>query len=277
MAPATKTQVFAHRGARSIAPENTLPAFEQALEMGVDGIELDVQLSRDAQLVVVHDFTLERTTNGQGKIRDHTADELAQLDAGSHFSPPPISDFRFRISDFGMVLESVIRNPKSAFRNPKWSVGVPTLAQVLDLVGDRCRLNIEIKTTDAAGGRQEAVLLARMIQRRELYQQVIVSSFNPFALIWMRRSDPRVALGLLYAEDWPIYLRRAWLRPLVRPSALHPHHTMIDAAYMQWARSKGYAVNTWTVNEVEEARRLAGLGVSALISDAPDQLIAALR
>jgi len=261
-------RVFAHRGARSVAPENTLPAFQQALEMGVDGIELDVQLSRDAQLVVIHDFTLERTTNGRGKVRNHTAEELAQLD---------IADCRFQISDFRTIPKSEVRNLKSEIRNLKWNVGVPTFEQVLDLVGDRCRLNIEIKTTDAAGGRQEAVLLARMIQRRDLYEQVIVSSFNPFALIWMRRADPRVALGLLYAEDWPIYLRRAWLRPLIRPTALHPHHTMIDKAYMQWARSKRYAVNTWTVNEVGEASRLAGLGVSALISDVPDRLMAALR
>ncbi|MFQ5341913.1 MAG: glycerophosphodiester phosphodiesterase [Anaerolineae bacterium] len=254
-------QVFAHRGARSVAPENTLPAFQEALEMGVDGIELDVQLSRDAQLMVIHDFTLERTTNGRGRVRDYTAGELAQLE---------IVDCRLQIADCRTI-------PKSEIRNLKWNAGVPTFEQVLDLVGDRCRLNIEIKTTDAAGGRQEAVLLARMIQRRDLYEQVIVSSFNPFALIWMRRADPRVALGLLYAEDWPIYLRRAWLRPLVRPAALHPHHTMIDKAYMQWARSKGYAVNTWTVNEVEEARRLAGLGIDALISDVPDRLMAALR
>ncbi|MFQ5592620.1 MAG: glycerophosphodiester phosphodiesterase [Anaerolineae bacterium] len=261
-------QVFAHRGARSVAPENTLPAFQQALDMGVDGIELDVQLSRDGQLVVIHDFTLERTTNGRGRVRDHTAGELAQLE---------IADCRLQIADCRIIPKSEIRNQKSEIRNLRWDVGVPTLEQVLDLVGDRCRLNVEIKTADRAGGRQEAALLAQMIQHRDLYEQVIVSSFNPFALIWMRRSDPRVALGLLYAEDWPIYLRRAWLRPLVRPSALHPHHTMIDKAYMQWTRSKGYAVNTWTVNAVEEARRLAGLGVDVLISDVPDRLMAALQ
>lgn len=261
MAQATNTRIFAHRGARSVAPENTLPAFRKALEMGVDGIELDVQLSRDGQLVVIHDFTLERTTNGRGRVRDYTAEELAQLE---------IADRRLQIAD-------CTTTPKSEVRDLKSSVGVPTLEQVLDLVGDRCQLNVEIKTRGLAGGRQEAALLSRMIQRRDLYDQVIVSSFNPFALIWMRRSDPRVALGLLYAEDWPIYLRRAWLRPLVRPAALHPRHTMIDPRYMRWAHSKGYAVNTWTVNEVEEARRLANLGVDSLISDVPDQLMAVLR
>lgn len=254
MTDAIRPRIFAHRGARSVAPENTLPAFQKALEMGIDGIELDVQLSRDGHLVVIHDFTLERTTSGRGRVRDHTADELAQLE----------------IADCRTI-------PKFEIRNPKWNTGVPTLAQVFDLVGDRCQINVEIKTSGAAGGRQESALLARMIQRRDLHDQVIVSSFNPIALIWMRRSDPQIALGLLYAEDWPIYLRRAWLRPLVRPNALHPHHTLIDSSYMQWAGARGYAVNTWTVNEVEEARRQAGLGVSALISDAPDQLIAALR
>jgi glycerophosphoryl diester phosphodiesterase len=269
--------IFAHRGARSVAPENTLPAFQKALDMGVDGIEMDVQLSRDGRLVVIHDFTLERTTNGHGKVRDHTADELTQLDAGSHFSPAPVSDRRLQIADCKGSSQSAIQNPKSEIRNPKWNVGIPTLEQVLDLVGAGCRLNIEIKTPDPAGGGQEVVLLVKVVQRRDLYDQVIVSSFNPIALIRMRRADPRMALGLLYSENQPIYLHRAWLRPLIQPTALHPHRTLIDASYMRWARGKGYAVNTWTVNEVEEARRLAGLGVDALISDVPERLLAALR
>ncbi len=247
---AHRTLIFAHRGARAVAPENTLPAFQKALEMGVDGIELDVQATKDDRLAVIHDFDLSRTTNGQGRVQDFTAAELAQLDAGSHFSP--------------------------AFAG----VGVPTLDQVFDLVqklaGDACTVNVEIKSMDPGGGR-EVDLVAALIRERGLYDQVIVSSFNPISLLKMRWVDPHVTLGLLYAADLPVYLRRAWLGPLIAPEALHPHHALIDEAYMRWARSRGHYVNTWTVNELEEARRLARLGVDVIMSDVPDQIMAGLR
>ena len=240
-----RPMIFAHRGARAVAPENTLPAFQKALEMGVDGIELDVQTTKDNQLAVIHDFELARTTNARGHVRDFTAQELFQLDAGSHFGP-----------EFA-------------------GVGVPTLDQVLDLVGDRCLVNVEIKNMDPKGG-PEIEPLVELIQSRRLYEQVIVSSFNPIALLKMRWVDPRVTLGLLYAEDLPIFLRRAWLGPLIAPEALHPEHSMIDEQYMRWARSRGHYVNTWTVNELDEARRLAELGVDVIMSDVPDQLMEGL-
>lgn len=241
-----RTQVFAHRGAKSVAPENTLPAFAKALEMGVDGIELDVQCTKDGRLAILHDFDLSHTTTGTGRVADYTAEELAQFDAGSHFD------------------EAFAGTP------------IPTLDQVLDLVGDSCLVNVEIKSDDAWGG-AEIEPLAALIRRRRLYEQVIVSSFNPVALIKMRWVDPNVALGLLYSQQLPVYLRRAWLGPLIAPEALHPHYTLIDAEYVRWARSQGHYVNTWTVNQTAEACRLADLGVDALISDVPDQLMVALR
>ena len=107
------TAIFAHRGARCAAPENTLPAFAVALDMGVAGIELDVHRSADGQLVVIHDFTVEKTTDGQGAVEALSAAELRRLDAGSHFSP--------------------------AFAG----VQIPLLEEVLELVGDRCLLNVQ--------------------------------------------------------------------------------------------------------------------------------------
>lgn len=240
-----QVEIFAHRGAKRVAPENTLPAFQAALDMGVDGIELDVQASRDQVLVVMHNFTVDETTNGQGKVSDFTAAELARLDAGSHFSP-----------DFA-------------------GVGVPLLEQVFDLVGSRCRVNVEIKSLDPEGG-PEVDLLAQMIRQRNLYDQVIVSSFNPISLIKMRWMDNRVPLGLLYSTGLPPHLQEAWLSPILRPEALHPHHSLVGSDYMIWAKSIPCRVNTWTVNDVEEARRLAALHVDAIISDVPDLLMAAL-
>jgi glycerophosphoryl diester phosphodiesterase len=239
-------QIFAHRGAKAIAPENTLPAFEQALAMGVDGIELDVHLSQDGHLVVIHDFTVDKTTNGHGPVRALTAAQLAQLDAGSHFDP--------------------------AFAG----VGVPTLIEVLDLVGDRCRVNVEIKSEDPEGG-GEVDVLAAFIRQRNLYDQLIVSSFNPITLIKLRWTDPKIRLGLLYYQPLPSHLRQAWFTPILEPEALHPHHSLIDEALMDWARAKGCAVNTWTVNDPAEAKRLAALGVDAIISDVPDVLINVVR
>ncbi len=239
-------RIFAHRGAKSVAPENTLSAFEAALDMGVDGIELDVHCAKDGELVVIHDFHVDATTNGRGLVSDFTAAELAALDAGSFFAP--------------------------AFAG----VGVPTLVQVLDLIGNRCTINIEIKSEDIrTGGNQVEPLLA-MIVERDLYNQVIVSSFNPVSLIKVRSLDMRVELGVLHGPDLPLFLRSAWTTDIIAPQALHPHHTCVDAAYMAWADERGLFVNTWTVNDPDEAHRLAELNVSTIMSDVPDQLIATL-
>lgn len=238
-------QIFAHRGARVVAPENTLPAFQKALDMHVAGIELDVHCSKDGQLVVIHDFTVNKTTNGTGPVSAFTAAELARLDAGSYLS--------------------------AAFAG----VGVPTLDQVFDLVGNRCRVNVEIKSEDPEGGNQVEPLV-QMIQKRNLYDQVIVSSFNPITLIKMRYTDPKIQLGFLYEEDLPIHLRQAWFTPIIQPEALHPYHKIVDEKLMAWAKSKGCAVNTWTVNDVAEAKRLAALGVDVIMSDVPDVIMAAL-
>lgn len=240
-----RPQIFAHRGAKSVAPENTLPAFQRAVEMGVDGIELDVHCSKDGKLVVIHDETLEGTTNGTGKVGTYTVAQLAKIDAGSHFS--------------------------AAFAG----VGIPTLAEVFDLVGNRCLVNVELKSEDPNGGDQAEPLIA-MIAARNLYDQVIVSSFNPPSLIKMRALAPQVRLGLLYYLPMPPFLRDAWFSPIIRPEAIHPMHSLIDEELMAWAKTYGCAVNTWTVNDVAEARRLAALGVNVIMSDVPDQIMAAL-
>ena len=242
---ASRPQLFAHRGARCVAPENTLPAFAAALEMDVDGIELDVQCSRDGRLVVIHNFQVDETTNGSGDVASFTLAELQLLDAGSHFSP-----------EFA-------------------GTPIPTLEEVLNLVGTRCRVNVEIKSKDPRGGNQVEPLLA-LIQQRKLYDQVLISSFNPIALIKARWHDRHVALGLLHAPDEPFFLRETWTTPVVRPHAVHPHFSMIDDEYMEWARGHGLDVNTWTVNDGADAQRLAALGVDVIMSDVPDQIRTAL-
>lgn len=239
-------QIFAHRGARCVAPENTLPAFDAALAMGVDGIELDVHLTRDGQLVVIHDFDVGKTTDGHGAVAAMSAAEVARLDAGAHFSP--------------------------AFAGTR----IPTLDEVFDLVGDRCRVNVEIKSVEVYA-RDASDAVVALIRRRNLHGQVLVSSFNPITLVKVRHLDPSIALGMLYDAEMPAFFRTIWAGPPIYPQAQHPERGLIDEAYMAWARQAGAAVNTWTVNAVDDARRLATLGVDAIITDVPDRIMAGLR
>ena len=238
-------QVFAHRGARRVAPENTLPAFAAALEMGVDGIELDVHVTSDGQLVVIHDFDVGATTDGAGLVSGMTTAQVMALDAGSHFGP--------------------------SFAGTR----VPTLDEVFDLVSDRCAVNIEIKSEDPYA-RDASDAVVAFIQRRNLHDQVIVSSFNPMTLIKLRYLDHLIPLGLLHDADMPIFLREALAGPPIQPAALHPHYLAVDHSYMTWTQQTGVHVNTWTVNDALEAQHLAALGVNVIMSDAPDVILAAL-
>lgn len=237
--------IFAHRGAKEIAPENTLPAFEAALGMGVHGIELDVHRTRDGELVVIHDFTVDGTTDGTGAVGEMSLAEIRALDAGAHLHA------RFA------------------------GTRVPTLDEVFDLVGQACVVNVEIKTLDHYGGDQAEPLVA-LIRRRDVVDQVLVSSFNPIALLKVHSLNPAIRLALLHMPDLPGFLRRTWSSALFAPEAFHPHFSGVDEAYMRWAREQGLQVNTWTVNEAAEARRVAALGVDVIMTDAPDRIAAAL-
>lgn len=233
-----KPLVLGHRGASAYAPENTLASFNLAFEMGADGIELDVTLARDGVPVVIHDDTVDRTTNGQGAIKSMTLAEVKQLDASFKFEK---------------------------FRGEK----IPTLAEVLKSVGKRGIVNIELKSATLQTDGIEAATLA-VIEETGTAEHVLISSFNPFALYRMAQLDPRLPRGLLYADDMPLYLRRAWLRPLAQPTAMHPKHTMVTDRLVAWAHRKGYKVNVWTVDDPGEAKHLADLGVDSVMTNKPD-------
>ena len=208
---------FAHRGASHHAPENTLAAFILAAEMGAEGIELDVQLSKDGALVVIHDFGLETTTDGTGPVRERTLIELRELDAGLRFDP--------------------------AYAGQR----IPTLQEVIDAVGHRLLLNIELKTSSwRDDGLARAVV--QSIEDNDLLDRTVVSSFNPLALYRVNKLDRFVSTGLLYAPDLPMPLRISWTRHLLKLDAIHPHHSLVDDRYVKWARERGYRVHTWTVD-----------------------------
>jgi glycerophosphoryl diester phosphodiesterase len=233
--------ILAHRGARRQAPENTMAAFRLAAEMGAHGIELDVQLSKDGEAVVIHVFNLDRTTDRDGPVKDLTLVELQRLDAGSWYSAEYAAQ------------------------------RIPTLAQVVQELGPRLILNIELKkNTSQANGLEAEVV--RLIEDANLTQQVIISSFNPLALWRVRRLNPHVPTGLLYAPDQPIYLRGRWLQWLARSGALHPRWDMIDEQFVARSHQRGLAVRPWTCNEPDAMRRLIDWHTDAIITDCPDLL-----
>jgi glycerophosphoryl diester phosphodiesterase len=230
---------FAHRGASRDAPQNTLAAFRLAREMGVDGVELDVQVSKDGEAVVIHDFTVDATTDGQGAVKDKTLAELKELDAGSWF------DARFA------------------------GERIPTLEEVIVEVGHQLVLNIELKAR-AFGSAHLVAEVVRLIEDHGLVQRVILSSFNPLALCRVKRLNHRIPTGLLYYFDLPAHLLRALLLFLTEPDALHPEKHLVTQEYMRWAKERGYRVNVWTVDEPAEMERLIALGVDGIITDHPD-------
>jgi AmmeMemoRadiSam system protein A len=232
---------FGHRGAPTSAPENTLASFEKARGMGADGVELDVTLSADGQVVVIHDEDVERTTNGRGRVQELTLAQVKALDAGSWFAPQYAG------------------------------LRIPTLREVMAWAGDDMLLNIELKSiTLRSDGLEEAVVA--LIREQRLEAHVVVSSFNPLAIRRVRQLAPELHSGLLYASGLPVYLRRAWLRPLADPQALHPQLEMVDEAYMRWAKGKGYCVNVWAPATASEMQRLIALGVDMIITDRPGLL-----
>jgi glycerophosphoryl diester phosphodiesterase len=230
-----------HRGASAAAPANTLAAFRLALELGADGFELDVQLTADNELVVIHDYSVDHTTDGSGLVRQKTLAELKKLDAGVRFAP------RFA------------------------GERIPTLREVFDMAGKGPFINVEIKTASPRGNGLEPRLIA-LIREFGLGERLVVSSFNPFALWRMRRLAPDLKLALLYADDLPAYLRDRWLAFLSHPNALNPKYTMATEEHVRWAQAHGYGLYVWTVDGEAEMRRLAALGVTGIITNRPDVL-----
>ncbi|MCX6031299.1 MAG: glycerophosphodiester phosphodiesterase family protein [Chloroflexi bacterium] len=237
--------ILAHRGACRVAPENTLPAFQAAVDLGADGVELDVQYSSDGKLVIFHNPTLEATTDGAGRVTSHTFDDLRSLDAGAKFDP------RFA------------------------GTRIPTLDEVLDLLAGKALVNIEIKALDLTGASLGADIVAA-VRAHGMADQVMLSSFNPFALRRARQVGPEIEGGLLIAPDLPAWMRWNVTRRISRANAIHPEHPMVDAAYLAWARRLGLPVRVWTVNDEADMRRMIALGVDAIITDVPDVTLALL-
>ena len=233
---------LAHRGASAYAPENTLAAFRLAAEMGADGVELDAKLSRDGAIVVVHDATVDRTTNGSGRISDLTLGQLKAFDAGSYFH--------------------------STFAGER----IPTLDDVIDAVGDRLIINIEVTNYTSRRDGLELKVVER-IARDGIADRVMISSFSPLALRRVKRAAPSLVCGLIYPAGAGAFFRHAWLARLIPGlEAQHPHFSLVNPAFVRRLHGRGQKVNTWTVNEEADMRRISAAGVDVIMTDRPDVL-----
>jgi len=130
-------------------------------------------------------------------------------------------------------------------------------------------VNVELKDLSLRGaGLEEAVV--QVVRQHGMDKRVLFSSFNPFSLRRIKKIAPDMPAGLLYAPNEPLYLRRAWLAPLVPHEARHPHHNMVTDATIKWYRARSLRVNTWTIDEPDEIKRLMALGVDSIITNKPD-------
>jgi glycerophosphoryl diester phosphodiesterase len=221
--------LYAHRGASAEAPENTLAAFCRAVDTGADGIELDVHLSADGVPVVLHDETLERTTDGFGPVGACPLARLRKLDAGSWFAPE--------------------------FAGER----VPTLEETLRLLAGRLRLNLEVKDTHA--GMAVLELLSRFAAA-----DVVVSSFDHRLLVRLRRAAPDLPLAVLAGSDWHRALAMA---AALRACAFHPHVNLVNRPLLAACRRLQLPVLAWTVDDPVRAHVLARLGLAGLFTNDP--------
>ncbi len=228
---------FAHRGASAHAPENTLAAFELALKQGAPAIEFDVKLTADRQVIIHHDQTLDRTTNGSGSITKQPLAALRELDAGSKFS--------------------------ADFRGEK----IPTLDEVFDSLGGKLFMNVELTNyASPFDGLVDEVV--RLVRKHGLEGQVLFSSFFPTNLTRARRLLPSVPRGQLFlpgGSGW-------WQRVAAGFMSLQAEHLFkedVSAAVVHRAHAKNRLVYTWTVNDPAEMKSLRAVGVDAIFTDDP--------
>ena len=236
--------IIAHRGARRRAPQNTIPAFKKAIELKADGFENDVHLTKDGVIVICHNYDIDETSNGTGYIRDYTYADLLQYDFGASFSPE--------------------------FAGTK----IPRLEEFLALCSkDTKVINIEIKPPQDPDSTIAAQTIA-MVKKFGLFDNLIISSFDPKVLVDCKRIDPATKTGLLYepgeekceevCDDFVAYAKN------LNVDAVHPFIGFVSEDYIEEAHEAGLMVNPWTVNEDFQIEALVRWGCDGLITDIPD-------
>ncbi len=246
--------MFAHRGGAKLAPENTVPALDNGMTLGADGLEIDVQLSADGIPVVIHDKTLERTTDRTGPVHALTADELARVDAGYRFERDGTFPFRGQ------------------------GIGVPTLEFVLARHPD-ARVIIEMK-----GGQPElARTVAREVRRANAVDRVCVGSFHQPSIDTLRAEAPEIVTSASQQEArWALHrswIRWPWIGPRPYVAFQVPERAgrlrVVSPSFVRQVHREGQVLQVWVVNDEPDVRRLLDWGVDGVISDRPDVAVRA--
>lgn len=235
--------VLGHRGAKAYAPENTIPAFRKAIEQGADGIELDVHLTKDQQLVVCHNFDVKDTSNRSGLIRNMTLSELKALDFGVKFSPQYAG------------------------------TQIPTLCEALEAVREMKVINIELKS-DGFSYPALPKLACQLVKELCLEKKVLFSSFDHNIAIRCKEYLPDTKVGLLYEHKIKDPAQYCWD---LGADAIHPHHRLVRKMHVTACRSLGIDVNVWTVNSVSETKKFLRWGCNSIITNTPDVMIQAIE
>ena len=230
------TLIFAHRGYSAKYPENSMHAFEKAAEVGADGIEIDVHLSKDNVPVVIHDETLDRTTYKKGYVKDYTLEELKTAHESNLF--------------FKKDLEPI-----------------PTLEEVLRWIEPtNLFLNIEIKNDKIMYEDIERIIID-LVRKYKMEERVILSSFNHCSLVVCKEIAPLIDTAILYVEN----MYQSWkYAKLLRASAIHPNHKITTDAQIDESQKNDIAVRPWTVNESKALRRFFEVNSAGIITDNPE-------
>ena len=232
-----KTKIWAHRGASGYAPENTLEAFKLAIDEKADGIELDVQFTKDKELVVIHDETIDRTSNGKGYVKDYTLEELKK--------------FNFN------------------YGNEKYEeVKIPTLKEVYELLKPtNLIINVELKTGIIFyEGIEEKVL--KLAEEMKMEDRIIYSSFNHYTIKKIKELNNSVATGLLYCDGWIGILEYA---KKLGVTALHPcGYNLQYENLIEECKKENMLLHVWTVNEEKDMKLLYENEIDSIITNYPD-------
>ncbi len=231
-----RTLNFAHRGFTRSAPENSLAAFRAAMELGVDGIELDVRTCKSGEVVVFHDPTLARMTDGRGFVKNKTLSELQAL--------------RLKGAE---------------------DERIPTLAETIELTKGRVLLNVEIKTNGLPKNSIEQKVVD-ILRAYGVAHQTLISSFNPLVLRRIRRIDATLLTGYLVDRSFTIRSSEVPLSRLAGAKALHLQHRLARAKLADKIKRLGLGLVVWSVNAPEEMRAFLQMGVDVIITDRPDLL-----
>ncbi|HAA95198.1 MAG TPA: hypothetical protein DCE26_05845 [Dehalococcoidia bacterium] len=234
--------LIAHRGDVTTAPENTIPAFQRAMDSGADGIELDVRLTKNEKLVVFHDRHLDRTSNGTGLVNHSTLEQIRELDAGNWFH--------------------------REFQGLK----TPTLDEVFETLPPGFLINVEMKAI-IKGMHLIAHRVAEVVRRHARWDSTLVASFNPISLWELRKIEPRIARGYIWSRYHPFPIRSRCFSPLVQADWYDPANDSYNASLHGKFRARGSRVLAWDLDFGQDLGKMAEARLDATVTDSLHEML----